>query len=63
MWQEQKIGQVTSGGYAPSLNKPIGMALIDNEFISKNDQIKVEIRHTLYAAKSCPLPFYRRPAR
>lgn len=63
IWHEQKIGQVTSGGYAPSLNKAIGMALINSEHITGIDRLEIDIRRSLHAAERCPLPFYRRQAR
>lgn len=59
----QKAGRITSGGYAPFLQKSIGMFLADpgSGMIEAGTVMEVEIRHRRYQAHVVKLPFYRRP--
>lgn len=54
------IGYVTSGGYAPVLEKNIGMALIEHERVGPDDEIFVVIRDKPVKAEIIRKPFYRR---
>jgi aminomethyltransferase len=54
---EKKIGSVTSGGFAPSLNQSIALVISDSE-LSEGDQISIEIRNKHCAASIARLPFY-----
>lgn len=58
--RDKEIGQVTSGGFAPWLQKSICMALIDDQAIGAGQVVEVEIRGRLFAAEVIQLPFYRR---
>lgn len=51
-------GEVTSGTLSPSLDKPIGMAIINKENAKEGQVIHVQIRGKSYPAKVVPLPFY-----
>ncbi len=55
-----EIGYVTSGGYSPTLEKTIGLALIKKEFSKIGTEIEIEIRQKLLKAKVVPTPFYRK---
>lgn len=61
--EDQKTGQVTSGGYAPFLQKSIGLFLAapSSGMIESGTALEVEIRHRRYLAHVASLPFYRRP--
>lgn len=57
-----EVGVVTSGTYAPSFDRPLGMAyLTTNAAIASGDRIEVAIRNRMAAATVADLPFYRRP--
>ncbi len=51
------LGTVTSGTFSPSLDKSIGMALLDS-YIEFGEEIWIEIRGIKRAAKVVPIPFY-----
>ncbi|QDR82589.1 glycine cleavage system aminomethyltransferase GcvT [Sporomusa termitida] len=61
MFQGQRIGTVTTGSYAPTLNKNIGLALIEAAYAGIGQQLAVEIRGKNVAAEVIGKPFYRRP--
>ncbi|MBP1711703.1 MAG: aminomethyltransferase [Deltaproteobacteria bacterium] len=58
---DREIGLVTSGTFAPTLNKAIALAFIDMEFTTPDAEISVVIRDTASAARVVKLPFYKRP--
>lgn len=61
LFQEQRIGTVTTGSYAPTLNKNIGLALIEAAYAGIGQQLAVEIRgKNIVAAEVIGKPFYRR---
>jgi aminomethyltransferase len=56
-----QIGVVTSGTFAPTFSRPLAIGMADAAAaIEPGDQLSVEIRNRLVAAKIAPLPFYRR---
>ena len=55
------IGQVTSGGMAPWLNKPIGLGYVAAEHAPIGTEFDVVIRGQPIPARVVPTPFYRRP--
>jgi aminomethyltransferase len=57
---EQHIGFVTSGSYAPTLKKNLAMILIYNPFGTLDEEVQVEIRGKLLTGKIVKLPFYSR---
>ncbi len=52
----QEIGTITSGGFSPSLNRSIAIALI-NEKLAPGQHVEVAIRKNLCQAEVVPLPF------
>ncbi|MBN2550871.1 MAG: glycine cleavage system aminomethyltransferase GcvT [Anaerolineales bacterium] len=54
----QLIGHVTSGMYAPTLDKYLGMALLPREFSSRDTEIEILIRNKPVKAKVVKKPFY-----
>ncbi|MBT8763411.1 glycine cleavage system aminomethyltransferase GcvT [Desulfohalobiaceae bacterium Ax17] len=54
----EKVGQVTSGSFAPSLGFCIALAYVDKEFADKNEYIIKGSRTELKAEKA-ELPFYK----
>ena len=57
----QSVGEVTSGGRAPSLNQDIGMGFVPVDLARKGTNIDIDIRGRHVPATVTPMPFYRRP--
>ena len=55
------IGDVTSGGPAPWLNKNIGLGYVTVEHAAVGTEIEILIRGTAVAARIVQTPFYKRP--
>lgn len=58
--RDEVVGRVSSGSYAPTLDKMIGMAHVAPEIAEEGTQIQIEIREKKLGAKVIPLPFYKR---
>ena len=56
----RQVGVVTTGSYSPSLDKNLGMALIQAEYAKIGQKLDVEIRGKNVAAQVIPKPFYKR---
>ena len=56
----RRIGEVTSGSYAPFLRKNIALAYVPPERSSVGSTLQVEIRGQAVNARIVPTPFYRR---
>jgi aminomethyltransferase len=56
---ETEIGIVTSGGYSPTLNKPISMGRIKSEYLEGLEKVYVKIRDKLLPATITKLPFIK----
>jgi aminomethyltransferase len=59
----QPIGELTSGTFAPTLERPVGMGYVPPAHAEPGTEVAIEIRGKLVAAAIVPLPFYRRPKR
>jgi aminomethyltransferase len=60
MHEGRQIGTVTTGSYAPTLNKNIGLALIEAGYAGIGQQFDVDIRDRNVPAEVVAKPFYRR---
>ena len=56
---ETEIGIVTSGGYSPTLNKPISMGRIKSEYLEGLQKVFVKIRDKILPATITKLPFIK----
>jgi aminomethyltransferase len=56
-----EAGRVTSGTYAPTLDRSIAMAYVDPALAAAGTACEVDIRGKAAPAKVVPLPFYKRP--
>jgi aminomethyltransferase len=56
----EKIGEVTSGTFSPTLEKPIAMAYVRPDRAPVGAELAVDIRGRLEPARVVPLPFYKR---
>lgn len=54
---DEEVGIVTSGGFSPSLQRPIAMGYVDRAFAADGTQLSVEMRGKRLAAEVAPLPF------
>jgi aminomethyltransferase len=54
------IGQVTSGTFAPTLKKNIGLAYVSREESALGNEIDIVIRNQKVKAKIVKTPFYKR---
>ncbi|MGH9898787.1 MAG: glycine cleavage system aminomethyltransferase GcvT [Pyrinomonadaceae bacterium] len=61
--QGEKIGHVTSAGPAPFLKKNIGMAYVPVEIARQDQEIEIDVRGKLVAARIVATPFYKRAKR
>ncbi|OUM88248.1 MAG: glycine cleavage system protein T [Bacillus thermozeamaize] len=59
---DRQIGRITSGTYAPTLKKNLGMALIRWEYAQMGQHLEVEVRGKRLRAQAVKKPFYRRQA-
>jgi aminomethyltransferase len=58
----ERIGQLTSGALAPTLDRPIGLGYVPPIHATPGTDLAIEIRGKPVPAAVVPLPFYRRPA-
>ena len=56
----QTVGIVTSGTFAPTLNRPIGMGYVPSVLAEPGTKIEIDIRGKKSPAQIVPLPFYQR---
>ena len=55
------VGKVTSGGWAPSLGKAVGLAYVPVALAVEGTELAIDVRGRRLRARVVPLPFYRRP--
>ncbi len=51
------IGEITSGGFAPSLNAPIAMGYVETQFAADGTKIDLMVRGKALPACVAPMPF------
>ena len=57
---DEPIGEVTSGTFSPTFERPIAMAYVRPSAQAPGTQLTVDIRGTQHPAAVVPLPFYQR---
>lgn len=60
-YQDELIGELTSGGPAPTLGVGIGFALINRLDLEEGTIVEVKIRNRMVEHKIVATPFYQRP--
>jgi aminomethyltransferase len=58
---DERVGTVTSGTYAPFLQKNIGLCYLPTAQAAVGTHFEVEIRDRKVGARVVPTPFYKRP--
>jgi glycine cleavage system T protein (aminomethyltransferase) len=58
---DEIVGEVTSGTFSITLNRPIAMAYVQPAAATIGSQLNIGIRGTQHPATIVPLPFYQRP--
>ncbi len=62
IWAEgARIGRVTSGTFAPTLQRSIGLGYVPVAYAAVGTRLEIEARGTHVPARVVSLPFYRRP--
>lgn len=59
----QKIGEITSGTFSPTLNYGIALAYLPTAFSKIGQRVEIDIRGKNYPATVVKKPFYRSPSR
>lgn len=57
----EAVGRVTSGTFAPTLQKNLGLGFVPVSLSEPGSEIAVEVRQKLLRARVVKTPFYRRP--
>ncbi|WP_110111300.1 glycine cleavage system aminomethyltransferase GcvT [Bacillus sp. CGMCC 1.16541] len=57
---DERIGFVTTGTQSPTLQKNIGLALVDANYASMEMEVEVQVRQKRLKAKVVSTPFYKR---
>jgi aminomethyltransferase len=58
---DKNVGKVTSGSFAPTLQRSIAMAYVDPTAAAEGTALQVDIRGDKVPARVVKLPFYQRP--
>ncbi|HQK25732.1 MAG TPA: glycine cleavage T C-terminal barrel domain-containing protein, partial [Synergistaceae bacterium] len=59
-YEGRPVGFVTTGGYAPSLDKSIALAMVPADLAAEGTEIAVVIRDKEKRARVIKKPFYRK---
>lgn len=57
----EQVSEVTSGSFAPSVGKAVGLTYLPVEFANVGQALQIEIRGKAVEAAVAPTPFYQRP--
>ena len=55
--EASEIGRITSGGFSPSLQRPIAMGYVASPYAEPGTALKLEQRGKLFDARVAPMPF------
>ena len=54
----KQIGHITTGAYAPTLDKNLGLALIDSQYAKPGEEVEIQVRKRAVAARVAKGLFY-----
>jgi aminomethyltransferase len=57
MAEGRTIGRITSGGFGPTLGRPVAMGYVEKEFSAPGTRIDLIVRDKPLAAEVVSLPF------
>ncbi len=57
---DEPVGEVTSGTFSPTLNKPIAMGYVSPRYAGAGTDLAIDIRGSREPARVVKLPFYKR---
>jgi aminomethyltransferase len=57
LFGDSQVGQVTSGGFSPSLQHPIAMAYVDAALAEPGTALEIDLRGKPVPATVVPMPF------
>ena len=60
--QGKVVGTASSGGFAPTLRKGIGLGYVSADLAHPNVDVAIDIRGAIVPARTVRRPFYKRPA-
>jgi len=63
IYQGERVGEVTSGSWSPTLECAIALAFVPTNLSKIDQELEVEIRGKFYPAKVVKKPFYRSPSK
>ncbi|GAB4287429.1 MAG: glycine cleavage system aminomethyltransferase GcvT [Oscillatoriaceae cyanobacterium] len=63
LFEGQRVGEITSGSWSPTLSRAIGLAYVPTHLAKIGQELEVEIRGKLYPVVVVKKPFYRSPHR
>jgi len=52
-----RIGEITSGGFGPTVNAPVAMGYVDSKFAANGTRVNLIVRGQALPAEVAPLPF------
>ena len=52
------IGEITSGGFGPSLNAPVAMGYVETQFAGDGTEVDLIVRGKPMPARIAPMPFF-----
>lgn len=58
--KDDNVGEVTSGTFSPTLQRPIAMGYVRRDLSAIGTELEIDVRGTRAAAKVVKLPFYSR---
>ncbi len=57
--EQRAVGWITSGGYAPSIGRPVAMGYIEKEYAGTGTELQVQIRNRYHGIRIVNLPFVK----
>ena len=60
-YQGEPVGEVTSGTFSPTLERPIAMGYVAPAVAEPGTELAIDVRGRYEPARIVPLPFYQRP--
>ena len=56
----RQVGEVTSGGFAPSVGAPVAMGYVESAFAADGTALELEVRGKRLPARVAPMPFHHK---